>query len=132
MRIASEHLEQIVEHARRDAPNECCGVVGVRDGVATGVHELTNIHASPFRFEPEPGELVRTYSMLDADGADVGAIYHSHTRSAPEPSQTDIHFARNWPGVRWIIVGLADGEPQVCTWLIGADGEVVAAPLEVA
>ena len=49
----------------------------------------------------------------------MGAIYHSHVRSAPYPSQTDIGFAANWPGVEWIIVGLKDGEaPEVRSYLI--------------
>ena len=122
MDLAPEQLEQIVAHAQREAPNECCGIVGVRDGRPTEVFELTNVHASPYRFEPDPRELVRAYSALDAAGADVGAIYHSHTRSAPEPSQTDVHFARNWPGVEWIIVGLKGAEPEVRTWRIEPDG----------
>ena len=42
-----------------------------------------------------------------SDGWELGAIYHSHIRTAPYPSQTDINFAANWPGVEWIIVGLA-------------------------
>ena len=53
----------------------------------------------------------------------MGAIYHSHTRTEPRPSQTDINFAKLWPGVLWIIVGLAGGEVDVRTWRI-EDGQV--------
>ncbi len=60
----------------------------------------------------------------------MGAIYHSHTHTEPYPSQTDINFARNWPGVEWVIVGLADGEPEVRCYLI-EDGEVTEVPLQV-
>ena len=56
------------------------------------------------------------HTEIEDAGLDLGAIYHSHTRTAPEPSQTDINFAKLWPGVLWIIVGLADGEPDVQTW----------------
>ena len=50
---------------------------------------------------------------FEDDGAELGAIYHSHTRSEPYPSQTDINFAAGWPGVEWLIVGLRrDGEPD--------------------
>ena len=62
------------------------------------------------------------------DGLDVGAIYHSHTRTAPEPSQTDVNHAAAWPGALWIIVGLAGEEPEVRTWAI-EDGRV--APVEL-
>jgi [CysO sulfur-carrier protein]-S-L-cysteine hydrolase len=122
--LAPEQLDRIVAHARREAPNECCGIVGVRDGRPVEVVELTNVHASPFRFEPDGRELVRALTRIEDAGGELGAIYHSHTRSAPEPSQTDIQFAAGWPGVEWIIVGLKGGEPDVRSWLIDADGTV--------
>ena len=52
-------------------------------------------------------------------GWGLGAIYHSHTHTDPYPSQTDINFAPNWPGVEWVIVGLADRDaPEVRCYLI--------------
>jgi proteasome lid subunit RPN8/RPN11 len=51
VRIAQGLFDAIVEHARRDAPNECCGMVATRDGQAVSVHEAQNTAASPFRFE---------------------------------------------------------------------------------
>jgi [CysO sulfur-carrier protein]-S-L-cysteine hydrolase len=129
MRIAPDQLQAIVDHAAGTPGEEVCGVVGVRDGVATSVHPLTNIHASRFRFEPDPRELIRAYNAIEDGGGELGAIYHSHTHSAPEPSQTDIRFAAGWPGVLWIIVGLAGDEPEVRTWRI--DTEPVEVALEV-
>jgi len=118
VRIAPELLAQIVEHAERDAPNECCGVVAVRDGAAEAVHAMQNTAASPFRFEVDGPHLARLLDDIEDGGATLGAIYHSHTRSAPYPSQTDINFAAGWPGVEWLIVGLAGGEPEVRSYLI--------------
>ena len=63
-------------------------------------------------------------------GLDMGAIYHSHTHTAPYPSQTDINFAANWPGLEWVIVGLADGQAEVRCYLI-AGGDIEEVPLEV-
>lgn len=120
MRIAPDLMDQIVAHARRDAPNECCGVVVTRDGVAESVHALENLQASPLRFEVDGLQLNRILTAAEDDGADLGVIYHSHTRSAPAPSQTDITFAANWPGVEWLIVGLAGDAPEVRSWLIDA------------
>ena len=60
----------------------------------------------------------------------MGAVYHSHVRSAPYPSQTDINFAANWPGVEWIIVGLHGGEPEIRSYLIDGS-QVTEAPLQV-
>jgi proteasome lid subunit RPN8/RPN11 len=130
VRIAPELLDAIVGHAQRDAPNECCGMVAVRDGAAVAVHEATNTAASPFRFEVDGMELHRALTSIEDDGLDLGAIYHSHTRSEPYPSQTDVNFAANWPGVEWIIVGLAKGaDPVVRSYLI-EDGVVREVPVE--
>jgi [CysO sulfur-carrier protein]-S-L-cysteine hydrolase len=120
--IARALLDELIAHAREDAPNECCGVLAVQGGdppSATRVHRARNTAASPLRFEVDGLELLHTIEAIEADGAELGAIYHSHTRSAPYPSQTDINFAANWPGVEWIIVGLAGGqEPEVRSYLI--------------
>ena len=67
---------------------------------------------------------------IEDAGQVLGAIYHSHTRTEPRPSQTDINFAKLWPDVLWIIVGLADGHPDVRTWRID-DGRVSDAELVV-
>jgi proteasome lid subunit RPN8/RPN11 len=130
VRIAPELLDAIVGHAERDAPNECCGMVAVRDGAAVAVHEATNTAASPLRFEVDGMELHRTLTGIEDEGLDLGAIYHSHTRSEPYPSQTDLNFAANWPGVEWIIVGLAKGaDPVVRSYLI-EDGVIREVPVE--
>lgn len=131
MRIAQDLLAAIVEHARRDAPNECCGMVAAQGDQAVSVHAATNTAASPFRFEVDGMELHRTLTEIEDAGFDLGAIYHSHTRSEPFPSQTDVNFAANWPGVEWIIVGLANGdEPLVRSYLIDK-GEVTEVPVDV-
>jgi len=119
MEIAPELLDRIVAHARRDFPNECCGMVAVRDGAAVAIHEATNVAASPLRFEVEGREILRAQDAFEDDGAEMGAIYHSHTRSEPYPSQTDVNFARGWPGVEWLIVGVPrDGDPTVRSYRI--------------
>jgi proteasome lid subunit RPN8/RPN11 len=75
-------------------------------------------------------ELFRTIEAIEEGGGDLAAVYHSHTRSEPYPSQTDINFSVNWPGIEWIIVGLAGDEPDVRSYLI-ADGKVREVELEV-
>src|SRR5919198_1459720 len=87
------------ESARRDFPNECCGMIGMRDGAAVAVHEAANVAASPLRFEVDGLEVHRTIEAIEDGGAELGAIYHSHTRSEPYPSQTDVNFAAGWPGI---------------------------------
>jgi proteasome lid subunit RPN8/RPN11 len=129
MQIAPDLLQKIVDHALRDAPNECCGLVFLRDGVAEEVLAVENMAPSPFRFEIGSRDLL-TLGDADADGREA-IIYHSHTRSAPRPSQTDINFAVNWPGVDWLIVGTAGDEPEVRNWRIDPDGTVTEVDVEV-
>jgi [CysO sulfur-carrier protein]-S-L-cysteine hydrolase len=122
-------LDEIVAQARSEAPDECCGLVGTRDGEAVRLLKLRNAAASPLRYEIDPKDQLRAFDELDEAGLDLGIIYHSHTRSAPEPSQTDINLAR-YPDSLYLIVGVAGAEDEVRLWRI-ADGQVAEAPLEV-
>jgi proteasome lid subunit RPN8/RPN11 len=136
VKISRSSLDQLVGHVLEDPRNELCGVVAVESGgapgaaVAVAVHRAANLHASPLRFEIEPMELFRLNSAIEEAGQQIGGIYHSHVRSDPYPSQTDINYARGWPGVEWIIVGLAGEQPEVRSYLI-AGGQVEEVALEV-
>jgi proteasome lid subunit RPN8/RPN11 len=129
MRIPRSLYEQILAHAVRDAPNECCGMIASRDGEAVAVHETVNTAASPLRYEIDGLEQYRIQMEIEDAGLDLGAIYHSHTRSAPYPSQTDINLAF-YPESVYVIVGLAGAEPEVRGWWI-RDGQVSEAALEI-
>ena len=133
MRIPQDLLDEIVEHARRDAPNECCGMITAKDGVATRVYPATNVKASPLAFRIEDREQLRISNEIDdneeRDGQ-LAAVYHSHTRTDPYPSQTDLNFARLWgPGIEWVIVGLDGDGARVRSYLI-EDGRVREVPIE--
>lgn len=129
MRIPQQMVDEIVSHAREDAPNECCGIIAADGERAVELYRTANVEASPFRFVIDPPELLRIYNEIEDAGRQLGAIYHSHTRSAAYPSQTDITFAASWPGVVWVIVSLEHGDnPDVRAFLI-ADGEVTATEL---
>jgi proteasome lid subunit RPN8/RPN11 len=129
MRLPRPLLEEIVAHARADAPNECCGMIAARDGEAVAVHRAGNAAASPLRYEMDGMEQYRIQTAIEDAGLDLGAIYHSHTRSAPIPSQTDINLAF-YPDALYVIVGVKDSEPDVRAWRI-ADGAYTEQPLEI-
>ncbi|MEX0992981.1 MAG: M67 family metallopeptidase [Solirubrobacterales bacterium] len=131
MVLPAEMIEEIVHHAREQAPNECCGIIATRDGAATKLYRATNSEASPFRFVIDSRDQLRVTSDIEDNGWELGAIYHSHTRSAAYPSQTDVNFAVAWPGVAWVIVSLEDPEePSVKAFMID-DGEIRDAELVV-
>lgn len=129
MRISRQLLDDVIAHAREDAPNECCGMIASTDGEAVAVHRARNTAASPFRYEMDGMEQYRIQTEIEDAGHELGAIYHSHTRSAPEPSQTDINLAF-YPEALYVIVGLKGPAPDVRAWRI-VDGKVSEATLEV-
>jgi proteasome lid subunit RPN8/RPN11 len=136
VKISSALLAEVVAHALEDPGNEVCGLVAVAPGgerAATSAYRARNVHESPMKFEIDPKELLDLHNRIEDEGYELGAIYHSHVRSAPYPSQTDVNFAASWPGVEWIIVGLAAGaDPEVRSYLIegGAIEEVPIAVVE--
>jgi len=129
MRIARRLFDELIAHARADAPNECCGMIASRDGEAVAVHRATNAAASPLRYVIDGKEQYEIQTAIEDAGLDLGAIYHSHTRSAPEPSETDINLAF-YPDALYVIVGVNDEVPDVRAWRI-VDGQVSPADLEV-
>src|SRR5437764_7234844 len=129
MRISRELYGEIVAHAREEAPNECCGMVASRDGAAVKIYRARNAAASPYRYELDGPEQYRIQMEIERSALELGAIYHSHTRSEPYPSQTDINLAF-YPDSLYVIVGLADTEPDVRAFSI-RDGRVSEAELVV-
>jgi [CysO sulfur-carrier protein]-S-L-cysteine hydrolase len=129
MRIARALVDEIVAHARQDLPNECCGIVATSDGQAVKVHRATNAEASPFRYSLDPRQQYEITMEIEQQGQDLGAIYHSHTKSPAYPSQTDINLAF-YPEALYVIVGLKTPEPDVRAWRI-VDGKVSEAALDL-
>ena len=130
MRIAQALTDQMVAHAREDLPNECCGMVGGSDDEASVVIPVVNSAASPLRFEMDPQGQYNALKAIEDDGREMLAIYHSHTKSAAYPSQTDVNQAANWPDAIYLIVSLEDEDaPEVKGYwlkdLVIADAELI-------
>ena len=131
MVVPGSLLDEIVQHARADFPNECCGIVATNGDRAVKVFRATNIHHSPTRFEIDGRDVIRVLREIEDQGWELGSIYHSHTRTAAYPSQTDVNFAANWPDVAWLIVSLENRkEPSVRLFEI-ADGAIAEVDLDV-
>ena len=133
MLISRRLLDELIAHALEDPKNEVCGLIAVKPGPpaqAVRLHRAINKHASPLRFEIEAQEQLKLYRAIEQEGLELGAIYHSHVRSKPYPSQTDIAFAANLSNLEWVIIGLAGDEPEVGCYLI-QDGQVREVELQV-
>ncbi len=113
------------EHAAQEAPNEACGLLALRDGVAERYLPCVNRLASPFRFElqaPDPGLLID----LEDEGYEL-AVFHSHPTNSARPSRTDIANIGLWEGRPYLILSRATGE--LGGWQI-VGGAVEPLPLE--
>ena len=114
-------LEELVSHAREEMPNECCGLIASKDGEAMKVFRATNSEASPVRYGLDPHEQYRIMMEIEDRGWTLGGIYHSHTRSAAYPSQTDVNLAF-YPDALYVIVSVEDpAKPDVRAFRIVDD-----------
>ncbi len=129
MRIPSAIYEELLAHAKEDAPNECCGLIGGNDGAAATVYRAVNAEASPLRYNLDPKDQFRIMSEMEEAGEELVGIYHSHTKSPAYPSQTDINLAA-YPDAVYLIVSLAEGEESLRGFNI-VDGQVSEADLTI-
>ena len=129
VRVSRRIYDELLAHARDDAPNECCGLVGGNDGVAKSVYRARNAEASPLRYNLDPQDQFRIMTEMDERGEELSAIYHSHTASPAYPSQTDINLA-SYPDALYLIVSLAEGEEPLRAYRI-EDGKVNEVELQV-
>jgi proteasome lid subunit RPN8/RPN11 len=113
---------ELEEHSRTEAPNEACGLLALRDGVAKRYIAARNGAASPYRFEleTEPENW-----FLEDEGYEL-AVFHSHVSSPPRPSRTDVENIGHWQGRPERILSLGTGE--LAAWRI-AGGHI--SPLEI-
>jgi [CysO sulfur-carrier protein]-S-L-cysteine hydrolase len=132
VKISQALVDEMVAHAREDVPNECCGMVAGKNGEAVEVIRGINAAASPLRYEMTGQGFYDMFTAIEEKGLDLVAIYHSHTKSAAYPSQTDVNQAQNWPEPIYVIISLADGDnPDVQAFHL-ADLKIADAELEVA
>jgi [CysO sulfur-carrier protein]-S-L-cysteine hydrolase len=129
VRISRKIVDELIAHAREEAPNECCGMIGGADSAAT-VYRSINAEASPLRYSLDASDQFRIMQEMEESGEELLAIYHSHTASAAYPSQTDVNLAA-YPEAVYLIVSLQrPDDPEVRGFWI-RDGEIEQAELDV-
>lgn len=120
MVIPAEVREAIAAHARAERPNEACGLLVARDGIAIRYEAGENLLASPYRFAIKPADPATLF--LEDEGYEIGLV-HSHLSADAKPSRTDIENARaDWPGRPFVIYSI--DRDELAAFSITADGEV--------
>jgi proteasome lid subunit RPN8/RPN11 len=112
--------EEMVDHARAEAPQEVVGVIAGERGEATSVVErrypAENAASTPeTRYEIAPAEELALLERVESAGLDVVGFYHSHPRGPLAPSETDAELAA-WPGHSYVIVSFGGDGPEVGSW----------------
>ncbi|MCJ7510577.1 MAG: M67 family metallopeptidase [Dehalococcoidia bacterium] len=129
--IEQHYIDEMVAHARQEAPLECCGVLGGKGGRVLRLYQATNAEHSRYRYNIDSQELFRINRECEENGWQFLAIYHSHPDGAAYPSPTDIRLAALWPGSLYFIVSLSSPEkPGVHAFRI-RDGEVTEEELRI-
>jgi len=121
--IPPEHLEAMVAHCVREAPLECCGLLGGVPPLVSSFHPLRNSSRSEVRYDADARDLIAAVQDLRARGAEILAIYHSHPRWAAIPSQVDLR-ENHYGSVPRIIVSLLNDKPEVRAWRLDPDSYV--------
>jgi proteasome lid subunit RPN8/RPN11 len=138
--LPRRYAEEMIAHAREEAPNECCGILAGEGGRVLRLYRAINAERSPYRFDIDSRDLYRIHAEVEALGWEFVAIYHSHPESEAYPSPTDVAMARLpgsgenvdlWPGAVYFIVSLIDPDaPRIRAFRI-EKGAVVEEALEL-
>jgi proteasome lid subunit RPN8/RPN11 len=110
--VPAQVREQLVAHSREEDPNEACGLVVLRGGVAERYERGRNAAGSPYRFELEVDP---DLWFLEDEGYEL-AVFHSHLSAPPRPSRTDVENIGLWEGKPYLIYSLR--EDALSAWTI--------------
>ncbi|MCK2245305.1 M67 family metallopeptidase [Crossiella sp. S99.2] len=130
--IRRDLADAMVDHARRDHPDEACGVIAGPAGSDRPERfiEMVNAERSPTFYRFDSGEQLRVWRAMDAADEEPVVIYHSHTATEAYPSRTDISFASE-PDAHYVLVSTRDPEVHELRSYRIVDGVVTEEPVEV-
>jgi len=128
--LERRYIDDMIAHAREEAPNECCGILAGKEGSVLQFYRATNAEQSRYRYNIDSHELFRIHRECEERDWEFVGIYHSHTDSDAYPSPTDVRLAF-WPEALYFVVSLRDSaSPAVRAFRI-VDGQVSEEELEI-
>jgi len=111
LRIPKTIFQEMVDHAKREWPLECCGLLGGKDKTVKKSFELQNTEKSPVLYSMSPREQIKVFEEMEKESMEMIAIYHSHPKTIPFPSETDVKLTF-YPDVSSVIISLKEeGNP---------------------
>ena len=130
--IRHDLVDAMVAHARRDHPDEACGVLAgpVGSDRPERFIEMTNAERSPTFYRFDSGEHLRVWRAMDGSNEEPVVIYHSHTMTEAYPSATDIAIAGE-PDAHYVLISTRDPDTHELRSYRIIDGKVTEEPVEV-
>jgi len=110
IRIPKTIFEKMVEHAKKEQPLECCGILSGKGETVEKSFELKNAEEGPVRYSMSPLDQMKVFEEMEKESMEMIAIYHSHPRTIPFPSETDVKL-NFYPDVSSVIVSLKEENP---------------------
>jgi proteasome lid subunit RPN8/RPN11 len=120
VRIPKTILHEMLVHAAREAPLECCGILAGKGRTVARIYEMRNADESRTTYLMNPEEQLRVFREMEEEGLDMVAIYHSHPNTIPFPSVRDVRLAW-YPDVAYLIISLKDGGTSLKGFRIGKE-----------
>ena len=130
LELPQEMVDRVVAHARRDHPDECCGVISGAGGTATRLFEMSNAERSPTGFVFDSAEWLTVYRDIDDADEEPLAVYHSHTATEAYPSRTDVTWSATAGFPHWLLVSTRSPELELRSFTI-VDGVVTEEEVRV-
>ncbi len=130
IRLSRSFYNGIIDHARQEAPRECCGLLGGRDYEVECAYRITNTEPGVTRYLMDAEEQFRAFRDLDERGLELVGIYHSHPATQAYPSQTDTSLAF-YPDSVYLICSLQVPEQPVVRAFRILDGEIQEIPIDI-
>jgi proteasome lid subunit RPN8/RPN11 len=118
IQIPEPIYQRMIEHAKREQPLECCGILGGKGKTVEKAFEMQNVEGSSIRYSISPQDQLRVFEEMDQESMEMIAIYHSHPHTIPFPSEIDVKMAF-YPEMSSIIVSLKEeNDPVIRGFLI--------------
>ena len=131
--VPSNFVDEMIEHAVQENPNECCGILAGKDGLISALYRVRNSTPSPYRYVMDPKDQMNVMKESEELGLDLMAFYHSHTHSPAYPSETDTRMAveSGWVDFCYVLVSLEKQEPEVRFYMVDAKGDISNEEFEI-
>jgi len=120
IRIPKTIFQKMVEHAKKEQPLECCGILSGKGETVQKSFELKNAEESPVRYSMSPLDQLKVFEEMEKESMEMIAIYHSHLHTIPFPSDADVKL-NFYPDVSSVIISLREENPVMKAFRISKE-----------